>query len=657
MRIPQQLTWMILSLLCVAFSESNAQEELPQPEAEHDHPGEHAKPVAAVPWYDWDALFDSTFQEINYIDTTLAGLHQYDFYQRGSQLYASKGNVGHAVRPLYFTPVRQGFHLQRHVRYPYYLHTFENVRFHRPEHVYSELFFVLGAEREQNFYAKHNQRIHERGYGGFKYKTVNSPGRYGNMRARNSNFMLYAEGEPLDRYHVAGSFIINRIFNTESGGLEDREAFEEDEVQAFMVLDNAETRYRDIGFRIAQSYKPAIPRFLGSAGEEEQPATFGELRHTFTYKREAHVFEHASAPSPEFYADFDPENTQLTFDSTLVHHMMNTLQWSNQQRDADQAPLIHYRFFLNHHLINVRQPLLEIHDDEEVPDDQDPGSEYGFLRERYAQFEPGVRIRSNPDRAFSFEGEARYTLGGYNDQDYRAGGGIQLGRPGSSVQMGLHAHYAEQEAPYFMQHLRSNYVQWDLDLQKSRTINAGLTLQHPAFSLEGNYYLMNRAVFMDANGYPDQHHGSFPVFTLTLMADLRLGFLESQHQLIAQFVDETHYDQFPPLLSHHSLYGAFSLFDEALLANVGLDVRYNAPYKPMAYLPMVRHFAIQEAYEADHEVLVDVFANLQISRARLFVKYQHVLGILADLPPVYDIPFYPLPETMFKFGVSWMFFN
>lgn len=167
MRIPQHLTWMILSLLCVAFFESNAQEELPQPEAEHDHPGEHAKPVAAVPWYGWDALFDSTFQETNYIDTTLTGLHQYDLYQRGSQLYGSKGNVGHAVRPLYFTPVRQGFHLHRHARYPYYLHTFENVRFHRPEHVYSELFFVLGSEREQNFYAKHNQRIHERGYGGF----------------------------------------------------------------------------------------------------------------------------------------------------------------------------------------------------------------------------------------------------------------------------------------------------------------------------------------------------------------------------------------------------------------------------------------------------------------------------------------------------------
>ncbi len=650
MRRPQHLMWMILLLLSFAFAESKAQQDLPQPEAEHDH----QPPDIAVPWYSWEALFDSAFFETQFADTTLAGIHQYDFYQKGSQLYGSKGNVGHAVRPLYFTPGQQGFHMHRHARYPYYLHTFNNVRFHRPEHVYSELFFVLGSEQEQNFYAQHHQRLHERAYGGFKYKTVNSPGRYANMRARNSNFMLYLEAEPLTRYHVAGNLIINRIFNTESGGLEDREAFEEDEVQAFMVLDNAETRYRDIGFRIAQSYHPPMPGLLGGGdGDEEQQASLGELRHTFTYKREAHVFEHASAPSGEFYADFDPDNTQFTFDSTLVHHVMNTLQWSNQRYDADQASLIRYRMFLNHHLLQVRQPLLEIPDEEELAG----GDSYGFLRTRYAQFEPGVRIKSNPDRALSFEGEARYTLGGYNDQDYFAGGSMQLGRPGSSVRMGLHAHYAEQEAPYFMQHIRSNYVQWDLDLQKNRTLNAGLTLEHQAFSLEGNYYLMNRAVFMNADGYPAQHDDSFPVFTATLNADLQLGFLQSAHKVIAQFVDETHYDQFPPLLSHHSLYGAFSLFDEALLANVGMDVRYNAPYKPMAYLPMVRHFAIQNVYESDHEIIVDVFANVQVSRARLFVKFEHVLGILTDRPPVYEIPFYPLPETMFKFGISWMFFN
>ncbi len=646
----------IVSLLICLYVPVKAQQELPEHDADRGH-DPHAETDTEVPWYSWDALFDSAFHKTQYPDTTLAGFHQYDFYQKGSELYSSKGNTGHAVRPLYFTPGRQGFHLHRHARYPYYLHTFEDIRFHRPEHVYSELFFVLGAEREQNFYAKHNQRLHEHMYGGFKYMTVNSPGRYGNMGARNSNFMLYAEAEPLARYHVAGSLIINRIFNTESGGLEDHNAFEEDEVQAFMILENAETRYRDIGFRIAQSYKPAMPRFLGGAGDEEQRATAGELRHTFTYKREAHVFEHASAPSSEFYADFDPDNTQITFDSTLVHHVINTLQWSNQQQNAEQASLIRYQLFLNHHLMNIRQPLLKSPNGEEKPDGEGNGDEYVFLRERYAQFKPGVRITSNPELAIFFEGVAQYSFGGYNDQDHKAGGSMLFGRPGSKVRMGLHACYAVQEAPYFMQQLRSNYVQWDLDLQKSRTLNAGLKLKHPAFSLEGNYYLMNRAVFMDAGGYPAQHDDSFPVFTATLKADLHVGFLKSQHQVIAQFVDETHYDQFPSLLSHHSIYSAFSLFDEALFANTGLDVRYNTPYKPMAYLPMVRHFAIQDVYETGHEILVDVFASVQISRARLFVKYEHVLGILTDRPPVYDIPFYPLPETMFKFGVSWMFFN
>ncbi len=74
-------------------------------------------------------------------------------------------------------------------------------------------------------------------------------------------------------------------------------------------------------------------------------------------------------------------------------------------------------------------------------------------------------------------------------------------------------------------------------------------------------------------------------------------------------------------------------------------------------MPVNRMFYIQNDYKSDHTFLVDLFLNARISRARLFVKLQNILGLVTDKPPVYDIPFFPLPETMFKFGVSWAFFR
>lgn len=650
---PRYMCLVIVSVLVYAYVPAKAQQPLPDQDADHGH-DHHAGTDAKVPWYTWDALFDPDFHGKQYADTTLKGFHQYDFYQKGSQFYGSKGNTGHATRPLYFTPGRDGFHLHKYDLYPHYLHTFDSVRFYKPDHVFSELFYVLGSDREQMFYAKHNQRLHEHVYGGFKYKSVNSPGRYGNMDARNSNFMLYAEAQPWDDYHVAGSFIINRIFNTESGGLEDPEAFEEDEVQAFMVLDNADTRLRDIGFRIEQSYKPA---FSGTGQNDTvdnvRGLNLGELRHAFSYKRESYVFEHASAPSSYFYEDAEPFNELSTLDSTVVHQVNNTLRWTNLADGSKEGSLIRYSLYVDHLLLSVRQPLLETNEEDELPEDNGEA----LFRERFSQFKPGVRIMSDPKRTLAFDGFANYTLGGYNDQDYQAGGSISGRKQDSGFRLSLQAAYTESEAPYFMQHMRSNYVRWENEFRKSRTLHFGIRFQHAAFRLEGNYYLLNRALFLDAEGYPVQHDHSFPVFSAGISSRLDIGSFKTHHRVIAQFVDEDHYERLPGILSHHTLYGEFSLFDDALFAHTGIDIRYNAPYKPMNYMPMVRHFSLQDDYETDHDMLVDIFVNAQISRARLFVKFEHVLGWLTDHPPVYEIPFYPLPEAMFKFGVSWMFFN
>jgi len=635
-------------MLCFLPGVVSAQENHVDNDMAHHHHEDEEETTKEVSWYTWESLFDPEFLPASYADTSLASFHQYDFYRRGNPLYASKGNIGHIVRPLIFSPsANLKTALHQHKLYPYYFHNPDSIRFYRPEHVFSELFYVLGSDREQMFYAKHNQRLGEQTYGGFKYKTISSPGRYSRNGSSTSNLMLYAESQPFEGYHAAGSFVINRIFNQESGGLSDHEAFEEDEVQAFMILENAESRTRDLGVRIEQSYQPGVLL------ENDTLPSFnpGTIRHAFTYHRQAFVFEETSSPSPEFYEDANPFNDQFTLDSASVHNVINTLRWTNRSPDSGERPLLRYDLSLTHHVRIIRQPLHKLQL-------LTPGELSGeFYKDRHSHFQPGMRISSDPGRAFSFSGFAAYTFGGYHDNDYRAGGYLLVGRENRSIRLKMSAQYAEEEAPYFMHHMRSNYVRWENDFRKTQTLHLGTGLLHPAVRLHANYYLINHGLFMDTAGYPQQHEDALHVLSAEVKARLDAGLFRTRHHIVFHVTDEDNYERFPALLSHHSLYASFSLFDDALKAHTGFDVRFNTPYKPMAYIPMVRHFALQDTYETGHDLLVDVFVNAQIGRARLFVKLENIADLITDPSPVYEIPFYPVPTTMFKFGISWMFFD
>ena len=606
-------------------------------------------PPSVVPWFTETDLFNPYFDGDLYLDTTLSGFQRYDFYSGDPYFFAGKGNVGHVNRSLAFDINRkQHFSLYPDNIFPGYTYSISDLRYYRPDFVYSELFYVTGSENEQLFKARHNQRFHEDVYGGMEYQVVNSPGYYSRVRSRNASLLLTLDFTPSDRYQVLGSFVANRVQNMESGGLQDHLGFEEDEVRDSVFLYDAASRFRELAFRIHQSYEPGIQ--LGNDTlENDRFLSFGVLRHSAEYRREAYVFEDVGMPSPAFYPHESPFNEQFTYDSTLVHVLENRLSWSSQVAGSEDRRFpLNLTVFLAHRLVNIRQPDLA-----------EQGAEELFRNERFSQFEPGVEVRSDPELFLSIDGFAKYTYGGYNDEDLSIMGGINAGRVSDASRLRLEAAYLERKAPYFYSRFNSNYVRWNNDFSTSRTLNLNVRYSWNNLSLRGDYYLLSRPVFLNAAAYPVQlpRGNAVSVWTARLSAGFEPGVFRTKHELLYQFMDQRHYEQFPRWISNHSFYAAFSLFEEALFAHLGFDVRYNAPYEPMAYMPMLRQFYRQYDYESDHVFLVDAFVNARISRARLFVKFQHLAGLVFDHGPVYDIPFYPLPEAMFKFGVSWMFFD
>lgn len=603
-----------------------------------------------IPWFTEQQLESPFITDTNFVDTTSTGFHRYDPFMRHSLFMAEKGNIGHAGFSMHFAPVlSSNFTLNPAPLFPGYLLNHEGIRFYRPEHVFTDLQLVIGDNREQFFIASHNQKLHETLYIGAQYQIVNSRGFYNRMGARNNYIRMHFDfQEPGKRYHALGSLSLNTINNQESGGLSNPDIFEEDPDQASMFFLNATSRHKENAVKLNHFYNLGF--FLSDTAEQRRFFNLGRINHQFTYRRQSFVFNETVPPNTVFF-ETEPVIPGRTNDSTIVNTLENHLGWSNFPIKGEHGIFpVNFNVFIKHRIVEVYQPYL-------LMMLKYPDRGYSFIKDDFSQCMPGFIVESDPTRLISFRGTGLRTYGGYNDGDYDFGGSVKLGSLKHSHSLSFSGHYANKEAPYFLSNFMSNYVSWDNDFAKTQWQHAGLRYSNPYLTLGLNYYSVTNMVFMGPDALPVQNESTVNVVSAGLGSEIGIGIFRTTHNIIFQKADDDYFLNFPEFASRHSLYFDFSLFKKALGVQTGLDIYYNSGYPSMAYMPVVRQFYAQDNYPGKDTHMVDLFANFKISRTRIFVKMENLSSLVTDVPTVYLIPFYPIPQAAFKFGVSWMFFN
>jgi hypothetical protein len=612
-------------------------------------------PRAAVPWYYEKQLQNPFTAAPNYLDTTLRGFHMYDYAAADGFLYAHKGNVGHAYRSMHFSPgFTPGLRLKEYDVYGRYLFHHDEIKFFRPSYVFTDMFYLTGSNREQLFYATHNQKFHETFHMGMHYRVINSPGHISRMGARNSNFYLNADYlSPDKRYQALGSFIINRLRNMENAGLKRPLDYEVNRDMDSVFLYRAEAWTRELSVNLHQYYQAGY--FVKTEeGQEDRFINLGRLNHNFSYTRTAFVLDDKAPP----YRFYPPPylNPESTYDSTAVHRLENHLSWSNFPLTGGRGKFpLNVKLYLTHSINSVIQPMVRPQNAPER-DTLNKFIHY-YSRDNFNSLVQGAELQTDHTKLISMGGYANATIGGYHDKDIHTGAYLNLGKTNRNLNLHLLARYSRTEAPYFYSYMTVNAVQWENHFDKMNMANLQAKLTIPFLVLEGNYFLLDKYVYLGRDAVPVQNNNEVGLFSLGVYNDIKLGFLGLRNHILVQKASSDNFERFPLLTSYHSAYADFKLFDGALLNQMGFDFHFNTGYQAMSYMPYIRGFFIQDEHTLPDKYLLDVFWDGKISNARLFVKYQNILGLVMKNRVHYDIPFYPLPETTFKFGVSWMFFN
>lgn len=242
-----------------------------------------------------------------------------------------------------------------------------------------------------------------------------------------------------------------------------------------------------------------------------------------------------------------------------------------------------------------------------------------------------------------------------------------------TVTLAANAFFHRLNPTFYYRHYHSRHLWWDnggLD-QELRTHIEGLfslkrtkTKLRVAYDNLQNYtYFAQRYNITEDFGrsgntvFVRQSGKNISLLTLQLAQDFRLGPLNWQNVITYQKSSDEDVLPVPALNVYTNLFLHFKIA-KVLTVDLGADARFFTKYKALDYSPALGQFTVQDNGAANVETgnypIVNAYANMHLKHTRFFVMMSHVNASSGDS---FLVPHYPVNGRIFRFGVSWNFFN
>ena len=155
-----------------------------------------------------------------------------------------------------------------------------------------------------------------------------------------------------------------------------------------------------------------------------------------------------------------------------------------------------------------------------------------------------------------------------------------------------------------------------------------------------------------------QKSGAISLLTLELQQKLKLGPLHWDNVITYQKSSDDVALPVPDLNIYTNLFLRFKIA-RVLKCDFGADARFFTKYYAPDYSPALGQYAVQtgeHTTEVGNYPIVNVYANFHLQRTRFFVMMSHI-NAGQGKPDYFLAPHYPLNQRIFRFGVSWNFYN
>ena len=577
------------------------------------------------------------------IDTTLPFFHRYDPLLERSLFIRTLGNPSSAAFHMeLMAPELRGY-ASGWTAYNGYIRPLDSIRFFHQPYPFTDLHYVQGAGNEQLFCAAHYRPIGLHVRFGVDYRIYNSTGLYRNQRANGESLQSHLRYvSPNQRYAITALYTAHDFEQRTHGGI-DTSAIAPDEVFVQLRKDfvpmnllGAHARYNLKQGGIVQEYHigEKEPRMQGDSlvGHTVTPRL--SLVHRSTLEAEQYRY---TDPNPD--APFYPA-ILLRPDSTLDHSRLIT--WSNR--------------------FGLRLPTLEDTTGKRFAAEAYVGIERHLWQQQgRRRYDGNLYITGQVLaglRDVALHGNATFHLAGYNAGDYHVDGSLRTDLA-ERFRLQASAGFHRNSAPLMMQGYLGNHYFWENDFGATswQQLEGTITYLPSKSRVQLRTLSVFRMHYWDTEGRPAQDTSVQGGLQLRFDQPLNLGKWHLTNTLVYQQTGSDGLYRVPRWMLLHAFWFEDIWFEEALRIQLGFEVRYNSTYRPYAFNPATHQFYLNDTETLDTYPVVDVFANLQVKRARIFFKMEHLNHGLLVPDGYFAAPWYPMPGRMFKFGVSWRFYD
>ena len=584
-------------------------------------------------------------QVLHSIDTFIDNYHRNSSYvHKNNFLYQDLGNIGTAIRPIYFNTPREigattGFHA-----YDLYWDT-EAIRYFDTKSPYTNMQLILGGQGRSLTRATFSRNINPRWNFGFTYrglfvdKQIQRRGK--NDRITRSNYYdaytAYQNKDSTYRLFVNFRRMLHRV--NEFGGV----------------------RVDSVDFTGLSDYFLIDARpWLTTPSSEDLRTNFHifhqfrvgsglQFYHTFDrYKQKNKFIDVSNAAQDDFFDFIELSESDTIRDATTIRTVRNEIGIK-----GNLLKLFYNGYFALRHY-HMKYNHLPTADTLNL-------STYPATKGDEAYV--GGRISLALDSLVELNGWAEVLLGG----QYRVEGSIRSKWFSASVKQMLY------KPSYLVQAYRGSHDYWEnwtsgADVDVSQ-LNGYLHYKNSVMSLSPGltFTRLRNYIFFEKVSDVDTVQQVLPVrsdgnqilaspevrFALTFFRHITI----SNHAIYTIFLENANDAiRVPELFATTQLSYSNIFFNGNLDMHAGVDVHWKSAYYAPGYDPAIQQFYNQDVFESPAFPLVDIFFNAKIKRARVFFKYNNLMQIFTErgyLPT----PYYPGQRNVLDFGFDWSFYD
>lgn len=578
-------------------------------------------------------------------DTSLAGFHNY--LRQPGNLFKNLGNPG--------TPV-QGYFYSPPVFKPVYGSEggFEGYRYSQSAAPvydtripYTDLYYALGSKRVEYLDIIHAQNILKPFGFGVHYNRFAGVGYFPRQGTEFVNAVAYDYYRTRDGlYGILASFYLENYSAEENGGITYDSLFEITPASQWTTVETniqeAEGRMRSTGFALKQYLNPGRRLPTGDT-VHGKPLTlispFFRIVHSLNYERVKRSYSDL-IPNFDYYLILFPVNdTVPVWDTSTTRKFDNALSFiippvndSGRTRYSFSAGVEQKNYFL------VQNDLLDT---------------------SLSSILLNTRLAAGSGERLSGTIDAHYVISGSGRGRYSTGAILDYSLQRLAAVISLSGGWMEYAPPLQAQVFLNDNISWRNSFRKitcgsgsvsvnSATLNLHLTAAVNSFS--------NPVYYASYSAIPDQLDQDIMVTRITLKKDFSAGRWNFLNLAVWQDVAGPEIVHVPRWLFKQSTFYENRIFRGALNMQAGIELFWFSAYYADAWMPFTGAFYLQNDTKTGNYPFLDLFLNLKIKTARIFLKAEHINAGLTGTK-FYLAPHYPAQGRIIRLGINWRMYE